>query len=105
MPRLRGFSGRCRIKLLNRESLNLTRIVLRNAVVEQTIQTLRQSGRGAAEGAGKRRNVGGENDLFGRFVAHLLTRCRWGGPWRWIDQPAVLHDFLDLHTVERLVFK
>ena len=57
----------------------------------------------AAEGAGERRSdVGGDDDLLGRFLRlHFFAAAR-SDPGRWIQHPAVLDDFLDLRTVESL---
>jgi hypothetical protein len=53
--------------------------------------------RRAAEGAGKRRSdVGGDDDLFGRFLRlHLFAAAR-SDPGRRIQHSAVLDDFPDL---------
>jgi hypothetical protein len=52
---------------------------------------------GAAEGAGERgSDVGGDDDLFGRFLwLHLFAAARSDPGWR-IQHPAVLDDFPDL---------
>src|SRR6184192_1141622 len=57
----------------------------------------------AAEGTGERRSdVGGDDDLLGRFLRlHFFAAAR-SDPRRWIQHPAVLDDFLDLRTVESL---
>jgi hypothetical protein len=60
----------------------------------------------AAETAGKRRrNIGGDNHLFGRFLRRELRAGRWRRAGRRIDQAAVLDDLANLRSVERLVFK
>src|SRR5437588_3110245 len=60
-------------------------------------------GRSAAEQG--RRNIGRDHHLLGRFLRrHLLTGHRRRARW-WIDQAAVLDDFLDLRAIERLVFE
>jgi len=52
---------------------------------------------GAAEGAGKRRSdVGGDDDLFGRFFRFHLFAAARSDPRRWVEHAAMLDDFLDL---------
>src|SRR2546430_5592008 len=59
-----------------------------------------------AKGAGKRRcDVGGGDDLLGRFFGrHFLAGGR-GCAWRRIYQPAVFDDFFELRAVERFVLE
>src|SRR5437588_3815176 len=60
-------------------------------------------GRSAAEQG--RSNIGRDHHLLGRFLRrHLRTGHRRRAGW-WIDQAAVLDDFLYLDSIEGLVFE
>src|SRR5438874_11215710 len=61
---------------------------------------------GAAEGAGKRgSDVGGDDDLFGRFFRlHLFAAARGDPRWR-VEHATMLDDVFDLRAVEGLELK
>src|SRR5207237_5888412 len=62
--------------------------------------------RSAAEGTGKRRSdIGGDDDLFGRFLRlHLFAAAR-SDPGRRIRHATVLDDVLDLRAIKSLELK
>src|SRR6478672_4651630 len=67
--------------------------------------TLTQSRRSATQRAGqRRRHVGSDDDLFGRFLRrHFLGGRSWTG--RRINEATVLDDFFDLGAVKGFVFE